>query len=465
MTPPVAATLLGLGVIGLFHLERDRDSRTSPALWLPVAWTCLGASRMVTEWLGGVTRVSSPDEYLAGSPLDRAILSALLGIAMMVLLVRGGRCTAILRLNAPLLLFLLYCAASVLWSDFPWVALKRWTKAVGNVVMVLVVLTDANPSAAIRRFFAWTGFLLIPVSVLLIAYFPGSGLEVHRVSGMVYYIGAATQKNGLGAICLIVGLATLWRLLEAVRDQGAGERIGPFAAHGLILALALWLLRMSDSSTSLVCFLLGSVLLVVTTFSGGRRFAAIHASVGALVGIALCTLLFSDVYASFVGTLGRSVNLTGRRGMWATLFTMNPNPWFGTGFESFWLGDRARAVWRRYSFHPNQAHNGYLETYLTLGWIGVGLLVTLFASGYRHVITGLQRNVPAGRLKLAFLVVAVFYNVTEAGFKVMHLVWIAFLFAIMAVPDPEVIDSPGIPSRDLGASRTPASVRPSPRVS
>jgi len=46
--------------------------------------------------------------------------------------------------NAPLVVFFLYCAASVFWSDFPIVAFKRWTKVLGNVVMVLVVLTEAD---------------------------------------------------------------------------------------------------------------------------------------------------------------------------------------------------------------------------------------------------------------------------------------------------------------------------------
>lgn len=437
MTPPIAATLLGLGILGLFYLERDPDARTSPALWISVAWTCLGASRMVSQWIGGVTRVRSPDQYLTGNPLDQAILGALLAAAMGVLIARRGQCEAVFRSNGWLLVFLLYCAASIFWSDIPWVAFKRWTKALGHVIIVLVVLTDTNPSAAIRRFFAWTGFLLIPVSVLLIAHFPGSGLEVNRVSGMVYYTGAATQKNGLGAMCLIIGLAALWRLLETIRDRSGRSRVRFLAAHGLVLVLALWLMQMSDSSTALACLALGSGLLLITTFSGGRRTAAAHAGVGALFGIALGAALLPDLYESFVGALGRRITLTGRTGMWAVLAPMNPNPWFGTGFASFWHGHRASVLWRRYAFHPNQAHNGYLETYLTLGWIGVGFLVMVIAAGYRNVIRELRRNVPAGTLKLAFLVVAVFYNVTEAAFNVMQPVWIAFLIAIMAVPDRE----------------------------
>ena len=46
---------------------------------------------------------------------------------------------------------------------------------------------------------------------------------------------------------------------------------------------------------------------------------------------------------------------------------------------------------------------------------------------YRHDPSG-------GSLRLGFLVVAAVYSVTEAAFKIMHPVWIAFFLAIMIVP-------------------------------
>ena len=68
---------------------------------------------------------------------------------------------------------------SLLWSDFPDVAFKRWTKALGDLVMVLVVLSDREPISAVKRLFSRTEFLLIPLSVLLIKYYPtlGRGLR------------------------------------------------------------------------------------------------------------------------------------------------------------------------------------------------------------------------------------------------------------------------------------------------
>ena len=74
--------------------------------------------------------------------------------------------------------------------------------------------------------------------------------------------------------------------------------------------------------------------------------------------------------------MGRDSTLTGRTEIWTHVLWVAGNPLLGTGFESFWLGDRLANVW---SIMPGiqEAHNGYLEVYLNLGWIGVTLLAVI----------------------------------------------------------------------------------------
>jgi hypothetical protein len=445
VTPAVAAALCGLAILALVYLDSDRRSPASPALWIPVAWVCVGASRMLSEWLGFGVLIASPDQYLDGSPIDRAFLSGLVAAAALVLAWRGHRATSFLRGNAPLLLFFLYGAASVLWSDYPIVTFRRWTKAAGNLAMVLVILTDPSPAQAIRHFFARAGFVLIPASVLVITFFPHLGREYHWWTGQLFYTGVTTDKNSLGALCLVFGLAALWRAIEGLRERDHGDRLRAVAPSALVLALALWLFYMADSSAALVCFLVGSLVLLCTTGRTGAQSASAHWLVGGLASAALVVYLVPGPYAWVVNAFGEEMTLTGRTRLWSDVLQMNLNPWIGTGFESFWLGDRARVLWDKYFYRPNHAHNGYLETYINLGWIGVALLVWLIASGYRHVVDGFRRGVPASSLKLTFLIVAVVYSIAEAPFKVMHPVWIAFLFAIIAVP-PDVDSDPGPPT-------------------
>src|SRR6266702_4175860 len=181
MTPTIATCAFALGILGLFALDRDRKARTSKALWVPVVWLSISASRAVSQWLTAtrLMHVSVPvdtaDQILEGSPLDRFLLTVLVVLSIIVLVSRGQRVTRFLRANGPIVLFFLYCAVSVLWSDYPEVAFKRWIKDLGDLTMVLIILTDRDPLTALKRFFAGVGFVLVPVSVLLIRYYPNLG--------------------------------------------------------------------------------------------------------------------------------------------------------------------------------------------------------------------------------------------------------------------------------------------------
>lgn len=433
MTRQLALIVYSLVILGLFYLDRDKKARTSFALWLPAIWICLGASRAVSMWLGKAAVMESPDQYLEGSPVDRWVYIILLGAAILVLVSRSPRTLEFLRANPLILLFLFYCAASAVWSDFPFVAFKRWTKALGNVSMALIVLSDAEPLAAFRRVFARAGFLLVPISVMLIKYYPELG-RGYTASWRTFYCGVAGEKNGLGVICMIWGLVSVWRFAEAYRDKNIPGRARILAAHGAVFAMIVWLLHMADSSTSYACLVLGSGLLLLSPRVARRRPAAIHALVATLVCLALVTYVFEDVSAFLVHSLGRQTDLTGRTDLWKELLQVDVNPLVGTGFESFWLGERARHFWEEYWWHPNQAHNGYLETYLNLGWFGVVLLGLLVATAYRNIIRAFRRNLPWAPLLLSFVVVVAVYNMTEAAFKVTHPVYIAFLFAAIASP-------------------------------
>jgi hypothetical protein len=65
----------------------------------------------------------------------------------------------------------------------------------------------------------------------------------------------------------------------------------------------------------------------------------------------------------------------------------------------------------------------------------------MLVAGYRHVIAELRRDPIIGSLKLAYFVVAVVYNLSEAGFRELSLTWITFLVAITLVPSTPVPDS------------------------
>jgi exopolysaccharide production protein ExoQ len=418
-----------IGILFLFALDRDKEARTSKGLWIPVVWLFLAGSRPVSFWLHMRMIGTSADDLLEGSPLDRAVITAIIVLALIVLFTRGQKVVALLRANAPILLFLCYCGASIVWSDFPDVAFKRFVRAIGDFAMIMVVLTDARPSVAVERVLARTGFIVFPLSILC---------EIGRgYSGLGYHAGLTTDKNMFGMISLILGLAAIWRFQKLLRDENREHRLRRLVARGTIAAMAIWCIWTAKSATSTACFLVGIALMFIArTWAPARKAVLLHGFVVSMIFLALYASILNP-NVGIASAMGKDPTLTGRTDVWKTVIEMAPSPLFGAGFESFWLGPRLKKLWSIYVWGPNEAHNGYIELYLNLGWVGLSLLTFVLMTGYRRVVSRLRLYPDIGNLALTYLVVAIIYSLTEAGFRMFSLVWIAFLLSISSVFKPE----------------------------
>jgi exopolysaccharide production protein ExoQ len=292
MKPEIAAVCFACGILGLFLLDRDPKARISFALWIPVIWLSIAGSRVVSEWLNP-SGPSLANPYVEGNAVDRNVQTVLLVLALIVLVNRGGKVGRLLRANGPILVFFLYCGVSALWSDFPDVSFRRWIKAIGDLVMVLVVLTDPDRSAAFK-IPARVGFLLIPLSILLMRYYPYLARGFDDITGVPTYTGVTTSKNSLGMICMVFGLGSVWRFLEAYRSRERTRRTQRLIAHGAVIAMVLWLLLGAHSMTSLSCFALAIGLMLATSSPTlARKPSVVHLLVAAVVCVSFSVLFLN----------------------------------------------------------------------------------------------------------------------------------------------------------------------------
>jgi len=368
----------------------------------------------------------------------RCYFSTLIIIGIFVLVERKIKLKNIILNNQFMAIFFLYCFLSIIWSDLPFIAIKRYIKVLGHPIMALIILSDPSPDKALRVVMKRCAYFLIPFSVLFIKYYPEYGRGFDPWTGEGGNNGIMHNKNELGYVCMLFGIFFIWDLLTGIPPLNSTDKRNEFLIKTIFLCMILWLLHMANSSTSLVTFLIGSTTVGLLGFRivSKRYFTTYFLS--AIVIIVVLESIF-DLYKNILDLLGEDSTLTDRTKVWADSLALVSNPLIGEGFESFWLGERLEVLWRKWWWRPNQAHNGYIETYLNLGFIGIFLLLGVIISTYRKICKNLLTDFDFARLQLAYLFAILFYNYAEATFKGVHLVWT--IFHIIAIDYPKNIFS------------------------
>src|SRR4029450_2309919 len=165
--PPILASIGTFAfILYLFYLDFRRPDRSSLALWVPTAWMFLAGSRYASSWLGLNPEFQSAQDYAEGSPIDRAVFFGLIAMGLLILYRRKLNWQRVLVGNGWIVLYLLYCLASVAWSAAPELPLTRRVKDLGNPIMPLLILSEARPYEALAVLLRRLTFVMLPLSVL-----------------------------------------------------------------------------------------------------------------------------------------------------------------------------------------------------------------------------------------------------------------------------------------------------------
>lgn len=428
--PPTLALILTLGFIGfLFRRDFREKPNVTGALWLPFLWMFLMASRPPMQWLriAGLSVVGGSWEE--GNPLDAMVFLSLTLAGVFVLQRRRVNLAQVMQDNAWLTAFVLYCFIAILWSDYPFVGFKRWIKIIGHPVMVLVIFSEPDPREAVLRIMKRLAYVVLPVSILWLKYYPRLGRAASDWGSMVN-CGISMGKNALGGVCMILGFMFLWRWLQVRRTaKSPARRKELYLTFGLLLMIG-YLLKKAHSATSWVALLLSVGTMVVLGLRAvNKRVIGVYA-VSGIVVLVMAQFAF-DIYGNFVDVSGHEATIEGRGRLWEILLQTDTNPILGTGFESFWLGDRLQKIWAEVKWHPGQAHNGYLELYLNLGIVGLLIFGGLIIATFGKIRLDLLRNFEWGRVRLSLLVAILAHNWTEAGFRGLSLSFFVFFMIAM----------------------------------
>ena len=434
--PPQLALFLTLAfMVFLFRRDIREKPDVSGALWLPLLWLVLGCSRPFSEWLsifglpvgGGVSNEE-------GSPVDASFTYAIATAGLFVLINRQVSLSEVLQRNGWIVAFIAYCFISIVWSDYPFITFKRCTKISLHPIMALIVLTEPDFKEALIRLMKRCAYVVVPISILWIKYYPQLGLSYDEWSGMQVIQGIAVGKNSLGADCLILGFFFFWHLLQTWRTERNTQRRNELWLTAGFLIGVLYVLRLSHSATATICLFVAILIVVfvgirprIKNFIGTYMLAALVLLVAAELAFGISERLSES--------LGRGSTLTGRTDLWAHCLEFQSSPILGEGFQSFWFPERRDKIAAFYHhWKPGGSHNSYLDLYLDLGLIGLCLLIGLLIATFWKIRPELFRNFEWGRYRLGMLAAILLRGWTESCFTPGSALW--FVFYIIAMDYP-----------------------------
>jgi O-antigen ligase len=427
--------LVSFLIFAAWLIKRDIERRpgVSSAIWIPTLWVGIIASRPLSSWLGTGGGIDTLD----GSPVDRMFYLVLILASLITLSRRGLDWGWLISRNWPVLVFYCFLFVSITWANSPFSSFKRWFKEFGNILVVLVILSEANPLQAIRAVFVRCAYVLIPLSLIFIRYFPDLGRRYSSHSGAMEAIGVTFQKNALGTMILACGLIFLWDWLQ---ESEAGETVRTRAERyirPIIAGIGVWLLYLCDSKTSMLSLAIGCLIVTSIRISFIREKVSAF-GLYAIFGLVAFFVIDQQIGLSriIVESLGRDMTFTGRTDVWRELLNVGTDPLLGTGYMSFWDDMSFQSKLPRWVAFS--AHNGYIEVYLAGGMVGVVMLAIMLLGTIARINRSLADRSDYSSVRFAILVMALIANFSESNFACMTPLGFLFLLAAIGHARPEI---------------------------
>jgi exopolysaccharide production protein ExoQ len=269
---------------------------------------------------------------------------------------------AALRENPLITALLVFTFASVLWSGVPGFSLRRAVTLLVTTIFGIYLGSRYDSKEQIRLLGIALAISVV-LSLVFIVAFPRYGIESGPNAGA--WRGVFIQKNTYGRY-MVMAAITLFCLPTHRMKQ---------LAKILIIILSVCLLAGSLSAGSYVMMIVSAALVIVYQVLRLPRRNLIP--IGIFVGIivAACAVVIVLNAGAIFELLGRNSSLTGRVPLWHfLLYKGQDHPWFGYGYVAFW-STQNQTVWAQIGWTPLKAHNGYLDLWLELGFVGLGLFL------------------------------------------------------------------------------------------
>lgn len=271
--------------------------------------------------------------------------------------------------NPILILCVLLCGVSMLWSVDPALTMRRSVALLVSTLFGLTLAARYDWNQLIQRFAAAFAILAI-LSLFYSLLFPERGVmqEIHVGA----WRGLWVEKNYLGGQ---MSRGLILMMCAFAMQPSRGKLWVPAGA------LCFFLVLMSTSKTALLISLISIILFILLRIF--RRFPILRVPLiwSIVAGIGGFVALMYAIPDEMFALIGKDRTLTGRTDIWdALIISIKQKPLLGYGYGVYWDDPLGPSYYTRLMLEWGipSAHNGWIETWLSVGALGVGGFAVLY---------------------------------------------------------------------------------------
>lgn len=412
-----------------YNLGRSRDNWSVLIPILAFSFVLI-IGPLLGQLSGGETGLKGIQKYAAPPPSieNRVVWPLLAASSLFLIFLRRSRLRPLFFRSTPilcLLAYLLFAGASIGWAYSQEYALQRFVKELLILAPLILPFSQFEPRTEIfpKIFVCYTlSILLNMVFVLNQNPMLVGSIEA---SGSLAYPGYFAFKGYLGECASIAIMMAVCELLLGRR------RILSL----IVIPISIWLLIESKSKGSFAI----TILAVAMSSSAILIHQHVKKSLALIISVVpLAYFVWSLLTQNLINKLSYFVygnpTLTGRTLIWNFVnYEISRHPAFGWGFQSFWLvGPQAPSVVDAPGWIKDMpyTHNGYLDTELQTGYVGLIILFTfLFAT--LHAIGRVREHSPRRAwLMLSIALYIMLTNLLEAVWFEPDPLWVLFVLVM-----------------------------------
>jgi O-antigen ligase len=330
----------------------------------------------------------------------------------------------------PFVLIMAWMVASIGWSEFPSLTIRRASRELIEITSIVLLALSLQSRKAILR--------LLFRAFFVINLFNVASLATSSSFTPIGFAGIYLSKNNAG---LAFACALPIFIIGIVDRTVSGSRLA--AIFAFVTSSAMLVLTTSKTAigvTVISLLLLLCTRIVVSRNVYGRVLAPLILLLTALVSvITILSFDISEVLTTFFG----DTTFTGRDEVWRyALYKASGSPFQGVGYGALWqVGGEVKTSLKNAEVRwiANQAHNGYIDIYAQLGYVGLILLFVLLIYIFVRLLkySSIQESSRIfGLASYAFYVFwgAIIYNITESSFfQGGEQMWILLIFVCACV--------------------------------